>query len=132
MPAMSRPKSEITALASPLRSVRAIRDDRPPFSRLLKTLSTARADHDSVIVQDGGDLPCASSARLTTAGGDIAAAHASIQNISGLPKDLPSALWQAEREVDPDWCPGLLFYLLMTGLASREGLSWETLSGGII
>ena len=59
-------------------------------------------------------------------------AAASIQNISGLPKDLPSALWQAEREVDPDWCPGLLFYLLMTGLASREGLSWETLSGGII
>src|SRR4029453_1972211 len=90
MPAMSRPKSEITALASPLRSVRAIRDDRPPFSRLLKTLSTARADHDSVIVQYGGDLPCASSARLTPAGGAITAAHASIQNISGLPKDLPS------------------------------------------
>src|SRR5262245_48601324 len=33
----------------------------------------------------------------------------------------------------PIWrCPGLLFELLMNGLAPREGLSWETLCGGTI
>jgi hypothetical protein len=60
-------------------------------------------------------------------------AGAPIQNDSGLLQDSPPALWQGEREVARlEVSKAHSSNLLMTSLASREGLSWETLSGGII
>jgi hypothetical protein len=56
-----------------------------------------------------------------------------IQNDSGLRQDSPPALWHVEREVARlEVSKAHSSNLLMTSLAPREGLSWDTLSGGSI
>jgi hypothetical protein len=91
--------------------------DRQP---LIETAGVYRAvlfglkpDHDLLTEMRGRGLVC----------------YLDSERFRATPRTLPPALWQAQREVEADWrCPGLVFDLLMTGLALREGLSWETLS----